>query len=252
MASEKSNKPQGKGPSKGIAGGLFPGMFASRRAEKISRLGVNQNGNPTALKAEAANEKLGGMLRDSYYNESKALDFDKALDLIKSGADPDTNFGGSSALHFAVTSNRPDAVDKLLACGASTTLRARFGWTPVHHAAVCGNTDIMRSLIRSGADVNSTTDAHKAPLHLAATQCDDKMVEALLLHGADPLVKDQIGYLPYHCAKEPQNTRNPVKGAAERTVALLKEAKRKARPSIISKAQAFVAGKVKELRKEQR
>ena len=68
--------------------------------------------------------------------------------LLKGKADPNARSAkdGSTALMWAANAGQIDMVRRLLAAGASTSIKAKDGWTAVEAAQMAGHEDIARLL----------------------------------------------------------------------------------------------------------
>ena len=84
----------------------------------------------------------------------------------------ESNKGGSTPLHYAVTTNRLETVKLLLDSGADVNATFRSGSTALHIAANRGFVPIARLLIQKGALV----DARDAVYCTRATEARDKNV----------------------------------------------------------------------------
>ena len=63
-------------------------------------------------------------------------------------ADPD----GTTALHWAVQTDRLDLVEALISAGANVKVTNRWGVTPLALAVTNGNPAITQALLKAGAD----------------------------------------------------------------------------------------------------
>ena len=138
---------------------------------------------------------------------------DKVLqkDLDINTADED----GDTALHVAVSSNKPDAVRKLLDAGISVDAVNESGETALHIAVKEKNLEIAEILLDHGADMyieefvqgGEYNEGYNA-LHLAVLEvCSsiDKsscMVKLLIDHGIDVNINDDNGCTALHLAVE--------------------------------------------------
>ncbi len=107
--------------------------------------------------------------------------------MLEKGADVDALVGGDariSPLRLAVENNDEEMIKTLLSRRAS--LSADDGWTPLHYAASSGKTRAAERLLEKGASVNARAHFLEAtPLHFAAERGHADIVELLLRRGAD-------------------------------------------------------------------
>ena len=78
-----------------------------------------------------------------------------ALELIRSGADPNVRWrehSGERPLHLA---HRPAMVRALIEAGADINARDARGWTPIMHLVVTSDWEAARILIAAGADTTA-------------------------------------------------------------------------------------------------
>ena len=159
--------------------------------------------------------------------------------LLESGASPDSfDTSGQTPLHRASEKGNTTCAALLLKHGADPNIRDAQGYQPLHQAIISCHPLIARILLEHGADVNaqiSETDMVK-PLHLVASNSkafigelaqlvlssgsnvDDVMhtkdtalhiaaknhnvavAKHLLESGANPLLVNELGQNPLHCA----------------------------------------------------
>jgi ankyrin repeat protein len=105
---------------------------------------------------------------------------------VENGADPDTDFAGETALHWAVENDYPSLVRVLLDHGCDPSPHTAFyEHTPLHWAADHGHTSIAEMLIEAGAEIEARTNGGWTPLHTAVAQNASEVVGLLLEKGAD-------------------------------------------------------------------
>ena len=125
-------------------------------------------------------------------------------------------------LHVAVTFNKPELIDSLIAEGADVNARMTNPdeavelnqVTALYMAARFGKTECLKRLLAAGADVNAA-DAHgTTPLHVVAYNNDlkklsDKVqlecIQLLLEAGADVHRRNEPGDTPLHLATQSGN-----------------------------------------------
>ncbi|HWK52777.1 MAG TPA: ankyrin repeat domain-containing protein, partial [Hyphomicrobiales bacterium] len=157
-----------------------------------------------------------------------AHDLQQLRTLIEQGADVDeAQPDGSTALHWAVQWNEPQAVEALLEAGADAEAMTPLGATPLYLAALSGNAAMIEKLLEAGADATETVleneetvlmfaarsgsldsvqllldagvevDAKEAyrdttALHWAAEQGHTAVVQLLLEHEANPNLRSKL------------------------------------------------------------
>ena len=133
------------------------------------------------------------------------------------------NSAGRLPQHDAVHLNKYDALEVLLALGASPTVRCNSavlpplpihpyfsrnlegircpcGSTPLHLAAMYGHQSIAQLLIENKADVNAGDCNGSTPLHVATCQGMSALVVLLVKNGADINSRSLNGSTPLHSA----------------------------------------------------
>ncbi|XP_049843336.1 ankyrin-1-like isoform X7 [Schistocerca gregaria] len=120
----------------------------------------------------------------------------------------------SSRLLQAAKDGALEDLRALLAVGADTGFRDRYGWRALHYSAYRGDVQAVRSLLNSGAEVDARTLLRATPLHLAAVNNHAAVVAALAASGADVDARAAAGLTPLHDAA--------AHGNAEAATALLR------------------------------
>src|SRR6185436_7376036 len=104
---------------------------------------------------------------------------------------------GTTALHWAVRSERLDTVRALLESGADASAADRYGVTPLYLAAENGNADVIAALLDRGADVDARDpEFEQTALMLAVREAHPEVVALLLDRGADVDARTRIGPTP--------------------------------------------------------
>ena len=129
-------------------------------------------------------------------------------ELLAGGADKDAvNERGETPLCRAIVRQHPEAVDRLLAAGADTSLLPEDGASLVVYAAAGESLGILESLLQHGCEVNGSIGGGPTALHHAADRCEtDDNIRALLDAGADVEARTDAehahwfwdGYAEYH------------------------------------------------------
>lgn len=107
--------------------------------------------------------------------------------------------GGSSALHYAVMSNRQDIsliLNLIELHKIDVNGKDCAGATPCHVAAAYDKVDFIEILYDKGADINAKNIVGYTPLHFASVNGAAKAVEFLLEHGADKEAMTDNGLTP--------------------------------------------------------
>jgi len=91
---------------------------------------------------------------------------------------------GSTPLHFACFSERPEMVEYLLEQGAEVNAVNDPLYTPLHYASQVKQPEILRLLLSNRADIMMETREGEMPLHMAASSADIEAVKILLEYGS--------------------------------------------------------------------
>ena len=94
-------------------------------------------------------------------------------------ADPD----GTTALHWAVQTDRADLVEALLSAGAKVKVTNRWGVTPLALAVTNGDPAITQALLKAGADPRAPVPGTGTPLLTAARSGNPELLKVLLAAG---------------------------------------------------------------------
>jgi ankyrin repeat protein len=129
--------------------------------------------------------------------------------LVECGADVDANSGLGTPIQWAAMADQPEAVRRLLQCGADPNLRAlqkqgedRNLPSPVVVSASMNQTQICKLMLDGGANATLCDTDGTTSLHHAAENGNKELVFALLENGADPFAKDVRGKTPIDVARE--------------------------------------------------
>jgi len=114
---------------------------------------------------------------------------------------------GRTALHVAVCRNDVEAVQQLVAVGASSSLPDKQHWTPLHLSAVRGLDEVCHILLQHGADVSARDLMGRTPLHFTARSGSAAVARHLLDYGALVSAVDTAGRTALHDAA--------IRGSAE-------------------------------------
>ena len=113
--------------------------------------------------------------------------------LLEAGADPNAaNDLGATPLWAAGQNGSTRMTERLLAAGADPNIALLAGETPVMVAARAGAADVVDRLARAGADVNSRGTRGQTALMWAAAQRHAEVIDTLIAHGADPHARSDV------------------------------------------------------------
>lgn len=91
------------------------------------------------------------------------------------------------ALLDATEAGDLQAMQQLLAQGATVNARNAQGWTPLHVAAMGGDLQVLTLLLTHGADVHAQSYSGFTPLHSVSMRGGSRaVVDLLIAHGAVP------------------------------------------------------------------
>ena len=149
--------------------------------------------------------------------------------LMHGGADKDSRDGGNrTPLFLAAQHNRLEAVEQLLAAGASQHIRSTNGpyVTALDTAAKQGHAEVVRALVKRGSPVNASDRSGRTALHLAASvdevlgrvndHDNGEVIHVLLQAGADTEAKTKnYGRTPLHFAASSDSNGNNVRALLE-------------------------------------
>src|ERR1700693_3571164 len=96
-------------------------------------------------------------------------------------AEPD----GTTALHWAVQTDRLDLVEALIFAGAKVKVTNRWGVTPLALAVTNGNPAITQALLKAGADPRPPVPGTGTPLLTAGRSGNPDVIKALLAAGVN-------------------------------------------------------------------
>jgi ankyrin repeat protein len=115
---------------------------------------------------------------------------------------------GWTALHLAAHFGQREAVEALLAAGASVQARSQNSMhnTPLHAAMPGGQPEVVEALLAKGAEVNAQQEGGFTALHEAASQGKTPLVRLLLARGADAALPSESGKTASDLAREQGHT----------------------------------------------
>ena len=115
----------------------------------------------------------------------RAGNVDQLRGLLTPETDPDTpDLDGTTPLHWAAHQDDLVAAEVLLAAGARTDLRNRYGATALLVAATNGSPSMLERLLAAGADPNISLPEGESALMRTARTGRTEGVRALLARGA--------------------------------------------------------------------
>jgi len=108
---------------------------------------------------------------------------------------------GSTALHIAATTCRPNVVAWLLRKSADLTATDKEGFMPLHKASVQGHVETVKILIDGRADINEfTKGSGKTAITLCAERGNLECLQFLLTRGAEVNTEARDGSTPLMAA----------------------------------------------------
>jgi len=132
---------------------------------------------------------------------------------------------GATPLRKAVLNNHPELVVWLLDHGAAPNVQDQRGRTALHEAVFIStgdfrpfSQDALEALLAAGASVNAVDDSGETPLHIAAHMCNVHAITTLLHRQADPSARDLQGRTPLHYVADHVSTKHDD---CKRTIHLL-------------------------------
>ena len=109
-------------------------------------------------------------------------------------ADAELNPSGMVGLHFAATLGDVDIMKLLVDAGANVNKKDKYGRTALHFACSNGKDEAITLLLAlPGIDVNATSLGHETPLSKALQFGHHNSAALLLECGADPTVSNSLG-----------------------------------------------------------
>jgi ankyrin repeat protein len=123
---------------------------------------------------------------ESVVNAVKAGNIEAIKKKLQLHGDPNsTDPDGTTALHWAVQTDRLDLVEALISAGAKVKVTNRWGVTPLALAVTNGNPAITQALLRAGADPRTPIPGTGTPLLTAARSGNPDVIKALLAAGVN-------------------------------------------------------------------
>lgn len=117
--------------------------------------------------------------------------------LFVRGADVNSKAGGPAApIHYAINSQKWEAVEILLLLGADPEKKDFWGNTPLVVAVRANSIEISEKLIRYGADPNMTDRQNSAPMHHSVALGNFGITDMLLYYDAITEIRDDEGNTP--------------------------------------------------------
>ena len=117
----------------------------------------------------------------------------RVRELLKLGADPNSNCGRTPVLLRAVKDGILYIVQALIAAGAETDARFASGDGVIHVAARGGHSEIIIELVHSGAHIDAINRNGVTPLQMALAHGHLEVAQILLRLHADILAPNKVG-----------------------------------------------------------
>lgn len=114
-----------------------------------------------------------------------------------------------------------DAVQQMLAQGASVTATDSAGKTPLHWVAQA-NPEVIQTLIAAGGDVNAKDDLNRTPFHFISAAASPEIVVLFIKAGADVNARTANDWTPLHGVAKfgsPENIRLLIEAGADASLA---------------------------------
>ncbi|CAM6123912.1 unnamed protein product [Calypogeia fissa] len=161
---------------------VVPGGYSSRSTVSLDWFTSKKKAVycDTALKVRLIG---GGILRNLVKQGS--------MDSVRDALERDltvadcTDEHGQTAMHVAVSIQRPEMVQLLLEFKVNLELRNKAGQTPLQQASSAGEALITELLLANGANTEATNGSRWTSLHHATVKGHYEVMELLVRHGAD-------------------------------------------------------------------
>jgi len=155
-----------------------------------------QKRTPRDVALELMQERAAAQL-DAMADAIDDGDFEECARLAEAGNWPVDwcSTSGNTALVAAARRGAPDAVSRLLRCGAAVDAPAACNETPLSAAATAGHLDVCAALLAAGANPTKVIDQSASLLIAAVVSDEPELVDALLARSASAR--------PAKCTSEP-------------------------------------------------
>lgn len=108
---------------------------------------------------------------------------------------------GATPLHLAAADDEMETAISLLASGADTNKKDKWGRTPLFQAIVSGSPKFVDLLLEFGADPNIVDHNGEVSLHHVSSRREaygtDEILSKLFRHGANPDIRNNNGETPH-------------------------------------------------------
>ena len=150
-----------------------------------------------------ATESSSGTLAEAVYiaaREGNVAEL-RRLRVGEAGGEPvdATDSDGCTALHYAASNGRLEAVQYLLQRGASVDVPDNDKYTALHDAAYNGHAAVARELVLHGADPRLTSKYGDTPLQVAEQKGHGAAIGAAIEEGQKARAAAQVRYCCYCC-----------------------------------------------------
>lgn len=132
---------------------------------------------------------------------SLQLFLEQGVDVNQSVPLSSGDFGGYTALHFAIENDCLETVRLLTENGADINKKAKGGQTPLHFAVQSSEMQMIQILLTNNADINIKDDDGYTPLHRALYANKSNMLK-LLLEFCSKIDNPGISHFHIACSKK--------------------------------------------------
>jgi len=159
----------------------------------------------SAVAEAPTSETMAEVKLPDVFTSAREGDFDRVLALLEKSPEEWTEVDGEghSLLHWSALAGNVEFVQKALAAGVPTDLRAKNGQTSLMWAVTKGRIDVVRALLKGGADVRAK-DSLGATAMILAVQYRQHSIILLLMCKVEPekllADSDVKGCTPVHWA----------------------------------------------------
>ena len=166
----------------------FGEFMKSPNSDKLLKVMGQVKNNKTVVD-DADKVLLGKKLIKALEDE----DEERALELVREGADANAKDYGSTVLIEASEIGYTEVVKELIDNGADVNARGVIDETALIRAACAGNLEVVQCLLQNGADIDAKDFEGETALMAAAEVGDLDIVKCLLDNGADVSLENADG-----------------------------------------------------------
>ena len=175
----------------------FGEFMKSPNSDKLLKvLGQIKNNKPVVDDADKV------LLGKKLMKALEAGDEERALELVREGADANAKVDGSTVLIEASDRGYVEVVKELIDNGADVNARGAIDATALIRAVSAGNLEVVQCLLQNGADIDVKDFDGETALMAAAEVGDLDIVKCLLDNGANVNVENADGYTAIDIASD--------------------------------------------------